>query len=149
MSSVVHAYGALLRLFPDGFRRRYQAEMLLDFEDALRAASSGGPPSVLGFGWRALADLGVSLLREWTRVGSVMIAVATTGATLLLWGLALRPWAWDFDKQPGPPAHVQRTPVDAVELLILAVVAMIPVVVVILFAHRLVDRRDRRRHHRL
>ena len=102
---MVHAYAVLLRLYPEAFRRRYAAEMLLDFADALDAARAGGWVAVGAFALRALGDLAVSLLREWTRTGRLALTAATAGVTLLLWALALRPWAWRWDIQPGPPPH--------------------------------------------
>jgi hypothetical protein len=138
---VVHAYEVLLRLYPQAFRRRYGVEMALDFEDALGDARAAGWYAVGAFALRAMGDLAVSLLTEWTRAGRVAIAAATAAVTLALWGLALRPWMWRWDIQPGPPAHARNAPpVTEVELLVLAAVAMVPVAVVILFASRLVRR---------
>ena len=131
---VVHAYAVLLRLYPEAFRRRYAAEMSLDFADALDAARAGGWLAVGVFAVRVRGDLAVSLLREWTRNGRLALTAATAGVTLLLWALALRPWAWRWDIRPGPPPHAPATPVTEVELLVLVVLALLPVVVVILFA---------------
>jgi hypothetical protein len=134
---VVHAYAVLLRLYPKPFRRRYAAEMSLDFEDALYAARTRGWVAVGTFAMRALGDLTVSLPREWARTSRLALTAATAAITALLWGLALRPWAWR-DIQPGPPAHARNAPpVTETELLVLAVLALLPVVVVILFAGRL------------
>ena len=44
----------------------------------------------------------MSLLREWIRGSRFAIGAVTTGVTLLLWGMALRPWMWNWDTQPGP-----------------------------------------------
>ena len=138
---MVHAYEVLLRLFPAAFRRRYGVEMALDFEDALGDARAAGWYAVGAFALRAMGDLAVSLVKQWTRAGRVAIAAATSAVTLALWGLALRPWMWRWDIQPGPPAHARNAPpVTEVELLVLAAVAMVPVAVVILFASRLVRR---------
>ena len=127
---MIHAYEVLLRLYPDAFRRRYGAEMALDFADALDAA-------------RALGDLAVSVLREWTRAGRLGFVAATAGVTLALWGLALRPWMWNWDIEPGPPADGRSAPpVTEGELLVLAVLALVPIVVVILFAGRLTHTRN-------
>ena len=131
---MVHAYAVLLRLYPEAFRRRYAAEMALDFADALDAARAGGWAAVGAFALRVLGDLAVSLLREWTRTGRLALTAATAGVTLLLWALALRPWAWRWDIRPGPPPHAPAAPVTEVELLVLVVLALLPVVLVILFA---------------
>ena len=138
---MVHAYEVLLRLYPEAFRHRYGVEMALDFEDALGDARAAGWYAVGAFALRAMGDLAVSLVKEWTRAGRVAIAAAAAAVTLALWGLALRPWMWRWDIQPGPPAHARNAPpVTEVELLVLAAVAMVPVAVVILFAGRLVRR---------
>ena len=89
-----HAYDMLLRLYPEPFRRRYGAEMSLDFTDGWAEARATGPAAVLRFACRVAGDLAVSLLREWTRGARLVIVAATAGVTLLLWGLALRPWVW-------------------------------------------------------
>jgi len=91
---VVHAYARLLRLYPEAFRRRYAAEMSLDFAEALEAARAGGWAAVGAFALRVLGDLAMSLLREWMRTGRLALTAATAGVTLLLWALALRPCAW-------------------------------------------------------
>jgi hypothetical protein len=140
---VVHAYAVLLRLYPRAFRRRYAAEMSLDFDDALCAARAAGWVAVGAFAMRALGDLAVSLAREWSRTGRLALTAATAGLTALLWGLALRPWTW-WDIQPGPPAHARSAPpVTEAELLVLAVLALLPVVVVLLFAGHLTQARPR------
>ena len=137
-----HAYDALLRLYPESFRRRYGAEMSLDFADGWAEAKEGGPLALLKFASRVAGDLAVSLVREWTR-GARMVIVATTAVvTLLLWSLALRPWAWLRGIQPGPPPHVPNTDVTEAQLLMLAAGALLPVLVVLLFATRLVKRRE-------
>ena len=141
---MIHAYAVMLWLYPQPFRRRYAAEMLLDFEDALYVARAGGWIAVGAFAMRALGDLVVSLAREWSRTGTLAFTAATAAITALLWGLALRPWAW-WDIQPGPPEHVRNAPpVTDADLLALAVLALLPVVVVILFAERLVRRKPNR-----
>ena len=140
---MIHAYEVLLRLYPDAFRRRYGAEMALDFADALDAARAGGSMAVARFAARALGDLAMSVLREWTRAGRLGWVAATAGITLALWGLALRPWMWNWDVEPGPPAGARSAPpVTEGELLVLAVLALVPIVVVILFAGRLTHTRN-------
>jgi len=135
---VIHAYEVLLRLYPDAFRRRYGAEMALDFADALDAARAGGSMAVARFAARALGDLAMSVLREWTRAGRLGWVAATAGITL-----ALRPWMWNWDIEPGPPADGRSAPpVTEGELLVLAVLALVPIVVVILFAGRLTHTRN-------
>jgi hypothetical protein len=139
---VRHAYDVLLRLYPEPFRRRYGMEMSLDFADGWREARAGGILAAAAFAARASGDLAVSLLREWTRGPRVVIGALAAGVTLLLWGLALRPWAWRWDIQPGPPPQMRSAPpVTETELLVLAAAAMIPVIVVLLLATRLVTRR--------
>ena len=140
---MIHAYEVLLRLYPDAFRRRYGAEMALDFADALDAARAGGSMAVARFAARALGDLAMSVLREWTRAGRLGWVAATAGITLALWGLALRPWLWNWDVEPGPLAAAgSAPPVTEGELLVLAVLALVPIVVVILFAGRLTRTRN-------
>jgi len=146
---VVHAYAILLRLYPEAFRRRYAAEMVLDFADALAAARASGRLAVGAFALRVLGDLAVSLPREWTRTGRLALTAATAGVTLLLWGLALRPWMWNWEIEPGPPAGARSAPpVTEGELLVLAVLALVPVMVLILFAPRLMSTPSRPARHR-
>lgn len=136
------AYEKLLRLYPESFRRRYGVEMSLDFVDGWHEARAHGRAATIVFAGRVAGDLVVSLLREWTRGARLAIVAATAGVTLLLWGLALRPWAWNWNIQPGPR---QPGPVEDVtpgQLLALAAAAMIPVLVVLLFATRMVKRRE-------
>jgi len=136
------AYDVLLRLYPEGFRRRYGAEMALDFADGWMEARAAGATGALRFAARAAGDLAMSLLREWTHGAGVAIVAATAGTTLLLWGLALRPWAWNWNIQPGPPRHAYHAAsASEVDLFVLAAVAMIPIVVVLLFAPRMIKRR--------
>jgi hypothetical protein len=118
--------------------------MALDFEDALRAERARGWGAVAAFAMRSLGDLAVSVSREGARTGTLAFAAATAGLTALLWGLALRPWAW-WDIRPGPPAHAHSAPpVTEAELLVLAVLALLPAVVVILFAGHLTRARPPR-----
>ena len=137
-----HAYDMLLRLYPEAFRRRYGVEMALDFADGWQEARANGPAAALAFAGRVVGDLVVSLLREWTRGARLAIVAATAGVTVLLWSLALRPWAWLWDIQLGLPRHASVTQVTEAELLALAAGALLPVIVVLLFASRLVKRRE-------
>jgi hypothetical protein len=135
---VVRAYDALLRLYPEPFRSRYDAEMLLDFEDGLGAAATNGVLAVATFVRCAVGDVVVSLVRERMGSGRAVRLAITAAITLLLWGLALRPWSWRWDIQPGPPAHARfARPVTEIELLILALLALVPVMVVFLLARQL------------
>jgi hypothetical protein len=139
---VRHAYDVLLRLYPETFRRRYGVEMSLDFADGWAEARAGGPAAALVFSAHVAGDLVVSLLREWTRGARLAIVAATAGVTLLLWGVALRPWAWHWNIQPGPPPNVPVDEATAAELLVVAAGAMLPVIVVLLFSLRMVKRRE-------
>jgi hypothetical protein len=139
---VRHAYDMLLRLYPEAFRRRYGAEMSLDFADGWAEARKGGPASALGFAGGVAGDLVVSLLREWTRGAHLVIVATTAVVTLLLWSLALRPWVWLRGIQPGPPPDAPNTDVTEAQLLMLAAGALLPVLVVLLFATRMVKRRE-------
>ena len=137
-----HAYDMLLRLYPEAFRRRYSVEMALDFADGWTEARAGGFAAALAFAGRVVGDLVVSLLREWTRGARLAIVAATAGVTLLLWSVALRPWAWIWNIQLGLPRHASATQVTEAELLALAAAALLPVIVVLLLASRLVKRRE-------
>jgi len=140
---VRHAYETLLRLYPEAFRRRYGTEMSLDFAEGWAEARAVGPVATVVFASRVAGDLVVSLLREWTRGFRVAIAAATAGVTLLLWGVALRPWAWQWDLRIGPPPQAQNAPpVTEAELLVLATAVLIPILVVLVCASRLVKRRE-------
>jgi hypothetical protein len=139
---VRHAYDVLLRLYPEAFRRRYSVDMSLDFADGWAEARAGGLAATLVFAARVAGDLAVSLLREWTRGARLAIVAATAGVTLLLWGVALRPWAWNWNLQPGRPRNVPVDDATAAELLVIAAAAMLPVVVVLLVSLRGVTRRE-------
>jgi len=140
---VRHAYETLLRLYPEAFRRRYGTEMSLDFAEGWAEARAAGPVATVVFASHVAGDLVVSLLREWTRGFRVAIAAATAGVTLLLWGVALRPWAWQGDLRVGPPPQAQNAPpVTEAELLVLATAVLIPILVVLVCASRLVKRRE-------
>lgn len=131
---MVRVYQAILRLYPESFRSRYAVEMLLDFEDGLGAARKNGVLAAAKFLRCAVGDLVVSLFREWIGArGAVGVAI-TTAITLLLWGLALRPWSWPWDTQPARAPSAR--PVTDIEFLMLALPAFVPVVV-LLFAAQL------------
>ena len=138
--ALVRAYRLVLRFYPEAFRRRYADEMRLDFEDALQEAAAAGAMATLVFACRQTADTGSSLLREWSRGTRVATIAATTGVTLTLWALALRPWAW-IRIQPRDRAMFTTAPVEIWELLVIAIVAMVPVIVLIVLAPRLVHQR--------
>ena len=135
---VVRAYDAILRLYPESFRSRYAAEMLLDFEDGLGAAGKTGVLAIATFLRCAAGDSVVSLFREWIGAGRAVGVAITTAITLLLWGLALRPWSWRWDIQPGPPVSARfARPVTETELLMVALLALLPAVVILLLAAQL------------
>ena len=140
-----HAYERLLRLYPDAFRRRYGVEMALDFADGWAEARACGRLAALAFLRRAAGDLAVSLLREWASGARLAIVAATAGVTLLLWSLALRPWLWAWSFRQIPPRPAPQADVTEAELLMVAVGAMLPVIVVLLLATRLVKRREPQR----
>src|SRR5262245_6557954 len=131
----------LLRLYPIAFRRRYSAEMSLDFADGWAEARAGGRIAALAFLRRATGDLAVSLLREWTRGTRLAIVAATAGITLLLWSLALRPWLWAWNIRQLPPRPASPGDITEAELLMVAAGAMLPVIVVLLWSMRLLKRR--------
>jgi hypothetical protein len=137
-----HPYDMLLRLYPQTFRRRFGVEMSLDFADGWAEARAKGRVATLSFTIRVARDLAVSLRREWARGSRMLIAASTALATLLLWGLALRPWAWRWDIRPGPPPQVSVSLVTETELLALAAAAILPVIVVLVFAPRVIKRRE-------
>lgn len=137
-----HAYERLLRLYPDAFRRRYGVEMALDFADGWAEAAARGRAATLAFAARAAGDLAVSVVREWTRGVRLAILAATAAVTLALWSLALRPWAWKWTIRPGGPANAPAENVTPEMLLGLAAAAMIPVLFVLVFATRMVKRRE-------
>ena len=137
-----HAYDLLLRLYPHAFRRRFGEEMSLDFADGWAAARAKGPAATLCFTRRVAGDLAVSLLREWARGSRMVLAASTALATLLLWGLALRPWAWRWDTRPGPPPQAPLALVTETEFLALAAAAILPVIVVLVLVPRMIQRRE-------
>lgn len=144
---VVRAYEVILWLYPESFRLRYAAEMLLDFEDGLGAAGKSGVLAVATFVGCAVGDFVVSLFREWIGADRAVRVAIATAITLLLWGLALRPWSWRWDIQPGPPVRERfGRPLTEIELLMLALLALVPVVVVLLLASQLARSMSFHRH---
>ena len=137
-----HAYDMLLRLYPPAFRRRFSEEMSLDFADGWAEARAKGPVATLCFTRRVTGDLAVSLLREWARGSRMVLAAFTALATLLLWGLALRPWAWRWDTRPGPPPPASFSLVTETELLALAAAAILPVILVLVLVPRMIQQRE-------
>lgn len=134
VSALVRAYRVALWFYPEAFRRRYADEMLLDFEDALREAVAAGAIAALLFACRQTADMCSSLIREWSCGTRAPTIAATTVITVALWGLALRPWAWDRSIQPRNRGTFTTAPVDVWELFVIAIAAMVPVIVLILLA---------------
>jgi hypothetical protein len=141
VTALLRAHRAALALYPATFRRRYADEMRLDFEDGLHeAAATGAFNDVLRFVCRTAADMGASLLREWSCGTRAAILATTTGITLALWGLALRPWTWNGGIQPLNRRTGMTASVEVWELIVIAVVALVPVIVLIVLAPRLVQR---------
>ena len=66
--STARLYGALLWLYPPSLRQEYGGDMLQLFRDTLRREiTCAGPPGAVRAWGPALADLAVSLPREWRR----------------------------------------------------------------------------------
>jgi hypothetical protein len=145
VTALVRAYRVALGLYPGTFRSRYADEMRLDFEDALQDAVAAGAAAVLRFVCRQAADLWSSLLREWSCGTRAATAAATTLITVALWGLALRPWTWTPSFQPRERERFTTSPVDVWELLVIAIVALVPVIVLVVLTPRLIRSRDRPR----
>jgi uncharacterized membrane protein YidH (DUF202 family) len=141
VSALVRAYCVVLSFYPKTFRHRYADEMRLDFEDALQEAVAAGAIAALLFACRQTADMCSSLLREWSRGTRAATAAATTVMTVAIWGLALRPWAWKRTIQLRDRGTFTTAPVDVWDLLVIAIVVMVPVIVVIVLAPRLVHYR--------
>jgi hypothetical protein len=140
LSALVRAYRVALWFYPGAFRRRYADEMRLDFKDAVHDAVAAGAVTTLLFACRQTTDLCSSLLREWSRDTRAATAVATTVITAVLWGLALRPWAWKPSVQPRDRQTFATAPVDVWELFLVAIVAMVPGILLIVLAPRLTAR---------
>lgn len=140
VSALVRAYRLTLSFYPAAFRRRYADEMRLDFEDGLHEAVAAGALAALRFACRAAVDTCASLLREWSRGTRAATAAAATAITIALWGLALRPWAWKPSIRPQSRGSSMIAPVEVWELIVMAVVALVPVIVLIVIAPRLVQR---------
>jgi hypothetical protein len=141
VAALVRIYRVALWLYPEAFRRRYADEMRLDFEDALQGAVAAGAIAVLLFASRQTADMGSSLLREWSRGTRAATIAVTAVITAALWGLALRPWACKRSIQPINRGTFTTAPVDLWALFVIAIVAMVPVIVLIVLAPRLVHYR--------
>lgn len=140
VAALVRAYRMALWLYPEAFRRRYAEEMRLDFEDGLQEALATGATAALLFACRHTADMCSSLIREWSLGTRAAAIAATTFTTVALWGLALRPWAWNWSIRPRDRGTFATAPVDLWVLFVIAIVAMVPVILLILLAPRLVLR---------
>jgi hypothetical protein len=149
VAALVRAYRAALWLYPEPFRRRYADEMRVDFEDGLHEAVATGAIAAMLFACRQTADMCSSLLREWSRGTRAVTIAATTVITVALWGLALRPWAWKGSIQPLDRGAFTTAPLDVWELFVIAIVAMVPVTVLIVLAPRLVQYRSGSRRNKV
>jgi hypothetical protein len=65
LAASVWLYGALLMLYPEAFRRRYEAEMLRDFSELIREGlQEGGSTELVRVLAQAFSDLVLTALKE-------------------------------------------------------------------------------------
>ncbi len=84
LRSSVRLYGALLWLYPAGFRAHFGGEMLQIFRDRRQEeAEDGGPGAYFAFWFRTFGDLVVSLPAVWQRE-----LLRVTQIELAVWELA-------------------------------------------------------------
>jgi hypothetical protein len=95
------AHAGLAYLFPGEFRRRYTADMRLDFADDVQACATAADLTVtVG---RAYVDIVISLAREWCASESLKLLIYAGVAHAGIWliGVAIAAWQWPG----GPPLY--------------------------------------------
>jgi hypothetical protein len=90
----VLAYAGLAYLFPGEFRRRYKAEMQLDFTDEVHVCATAADLAVTA--GRAYWDLVLSLVREWRASEALRLLVYAGLAHAGIWliGVVVAAWQW-------------------------------------------------------
>ena len=123
------AYRWLLFLYPHQFRQTYGDELEADYAAARREADAGGPPAVARLWLSVLADLVISVPRQWLRTPWVaVLAAAALVATLVFYYVVGRIYrARAFAAAPPVPESPEL-------LLIMALMVLIPAAVMILIA---------------
>jgi hypothetical protein len=130
-------YRWLLRLYPYDFRRQYQDELETDFETACQEASaSGGRPALAACCLQAVADLAVSLPREWLRTPWIPILMAAaTIASGVFYYVVIRVYrAGSFANSVGAIAWrpIADPPESPALLLLMAGMVLVPAVAMVL-----------------
>ena len=88
------AFDALTCLLPGEFKRRYGAEMRLDFADDLARCTTAADFGVMLA--RACGDLVASIAREWcaSELLKLLIYAGMAHAGIWLVGVAIAAWQW-------------------------------------------------------
>lgn len=119
-------YRLLLRLYPQEFRRRYEAELEADLADALEEAAAGGRGARLACYGHACLDLVRSIPREWLRTPWLAAAgVALVTACAVFYGVVMRVHlvlARRADQQPPESAAIFE---------VMAAMVLLPVAVMV------------------
>ena len=92
--AAITVHGGFISVLPSEFRRRYRAEMQIDFVEDLNACGTAGEVGLAAV--RACGDLVVSAAREWWGSEAlkplICAGLAHTGIWLI--GVAVAAWQW-------------------------------------------------------
>jgi hypothetical protein len=123
-------YRSLIRLYPHTFWRTFHDELEQDFEAGVVEAAEEGPAAVARFWARVVADLAVSLVREWLRTPWIPVLIAAASLSIGLFALAafqIRQWP-QYRAWPAPDGSA-LTRSESLHLLIVMIVGvLIPIV---------------------
>jgi hypothetical protein len=123
------AYRWLVSLYPYEFRQTYRDELEADFEDARREAKASGSVALARLWLRVIADLMVSLPREWLRTPWLaVLTVAAIAAALVFYYVVGRVYrAGSFAATAQPPESPQL-------VLLMGLMVLVPTAAVIVIS---------------
>jgi hypothetical protein len=133
-------YRAALYLYPPVFRRDFSAEILCDFDQARDEAAGGR--GLWAFRAELLADLAVSLPRQWLSSGWPAILGGALGGPFIMASGVARLWQWQGPLVVLPAGHADA---DAIGLILLATVSLVVIASTIVFTLWLAPSPHRRR----
>ena len=119
-------YPTLIRLYPHAFWRTFHDELEQDFDEGVAEAQTEGSAALVRFWIRALADLAVSLVREWLRTPWIPVLVAAAALSIGLFALAalqIRQWP-QYRTWPAPDGSAM-TRSELLRLVIVMVVGVL------------------------
>jgi len=122
-------YRWLLSLYPYNFRQTYRDQLEADFEEARREAGASGFVAVARLWLGVVADLIVSVPREWLRTPwlAVLTAAAIAAAMVFYYVVGRVYRAGSFAAAPQPPESPQL-------VLLMGLMVLVPTAAVILIS---------------